>query len=324
MRILWTFSIAVAMTAGILDAAGPSLLPPLATSVAPPCSVRQGVRMTRSSLVEMGGVSVSLASQAVRDGKICSQSSALGVTVRDVSEQFELPDPSATAFAIQDISGNGSEILLTSSPVDASREGSAAEMAVVPVADGSMKWMAVSQLLQMTNCDGIFHPEGFFDSSRILIAVAPRMSAHERANCTDKVAFYLFEPNSHRVTPTDGGEISRLAHPVSGPLESCNTDPDLAGACYRTRGRLALKDTGDGMLLWTFGSNHYLSVEPELVPGALSAQISPDMRIYASMLVCPMVEEPHGTRAHVCIESASGFKADPITPKNERGAGGTR
>lgn len=272
----------------------------------------------RSSVVELGSVSASLSSQALREGKSCSQSSALGVTVRNVSEQFELPGDAGTSFAIQDIADDGSAILLTSSPVSDSKDGNAA-MAVVPVTEGSIKWIGLRELLQMAGCDAVIQPEGFLEPSRILLAVAPSMAPHPRANCIDKEVFYSFELNSHRVARFNESDFTRQARVVSGPLESCKTDPDLVGACYRERARLALNDSGDGFTLWPLGGQHYLSVEEEMVPAALLAQVSPEMRVYANMLVCPMLPEPRESRMRVCIDSADTFKPDPIVPKAGRG-----
>ncbi len=327
MRALLMFPMALALAAGVTDAADLSLLAPLATSDVPPCSIRRGVRATRSSLIELNNLSASISSQAVREGTACSQSSALGVTVQNVSEEFELPDPAASTFAIQDIAANGSAILLTAWPkVQNSQGGLSIQMAVVPVSDGSIKWTAVSQLLQFPDCDVTFQPQGFLDPQHVLIAVVPGNAPHEKAGCTDKVLFYSLESDGHRIQPYDGPGLNRMAHPSSGALESCKTDPDLAGGCYTARARLAVDDDDEGMSLWPVGGAHYLSVEQELIPQALSAQVSRSMRIYATMMICPMVAEPPTSRARACIESASGFKADPITPKSGKagGAVGTR
>ena len=312
-RLVW---LAFGLLSGVLKAAEPSLLMPLAQTIAPPCSKHSGVRSTRSDVVALAQVTASISAQATREGESCIQSAALWVTQKGVSQQFELPDAGAKNLAIWDVAPDASAVLLSSYQPGADDSW---QLAVVPLADGTVKWTPPGELLGFHNCGAELQPQGFLDPRHIVIAASPQKFAHALPDCVTKATLFSAETDRHQAKIIAPATISRLAAAISGSFQSCQSDPDVVGACYRTRARLALTKDGNGMTLWPVGSGHFLSVQEDMVPEELRAQVSADQRIYATMLICPISPERSGPH-RICIDSATDLKPDPINSRNLRSA----
>lgn len=309
----------IALLSSALMAAATSILPPLAHGSAVPCSIQPGIRATRSDLVQLGDVSVSISEQASREGAACIQSAALWVTKNGVSRQIELRKADTNSFFIVDIAPDSSAILLSS------REREAVRLAVIPLtADASqfsqtaLKWMSVSDWVGGKNCDNAFETQGFIDRKHIVFASAPDSPFSRR--CNSGADAYSVDVDTHRAKPLNFGGVNRAAKVLSGSVHSCKSDPDVVGACYTTRARLALagERNGEGMLLWPVGTDHLLAVDEDLIPADLRAEITPATRLYATMLICPMAGEHHSSRPLVCVESAADPRPEPISPRLTR------
>ena len=287
------------------QAAQPGLFAPLAISVSPPCSSRHGVRTVRSNLVQFKTVTASLTAQSSEDNSICNQSVALWVTQNETSQQIDLGGSSSTTFAIVDIAPDTSGILVASwaTSMDLMADRRAA-FAFISLIDGAVKWNALAKLVNEKDCSAGLVPQGFLDSKHFIVA----------ANCHSPANLYSVNLDSLSASPLAGSlTINRFAQVLSGPVRSCRTDPDVVGACYQTRARLAEGTDSTNKALWPVGSKHVLSVENSAIPTVLSSAVSPDTRVYATMTICPVTTDHPGSRRAVCIESASDLKTEAIS-----------
>jgi len=262
------------------------------------------VRAVRSDLVELGSVSASIGSQASREGHACVQSAALSVTQKDVTQQIELRDAAKTRFAIVDIAPDGSAILLTA------ERNRKVQMGVVSLASGALHWTSLAELIRTANCDAPIEAQGFLDVTHLVVAEAAAATGHRSVACPDNATFYSVEVESHRVKVLNSDGFTRQAKVVSGAIQTCKSDPDVVRGCYSSRARLAISPNGQGMQLWTFGSNRSLSVEYGMVPGGLSSRVTPETRMLATMVICPMAVAPRTGRQVVCVDSAVNIRPE--------------
>ena len=328
MQKVCLFWLALAVSGNLLKAAEPTILNPLAYGSAPPCAQKPGIRALRSEMVEYRDVTASISAQAAKEGNSCVQSAALWVTQKGVSQQFDLRDAAANRFAIVDVAPDSSAILLSSETLFRQpelgqpknrTELAKAQIGLISLGDGSSKWISVAAALGFRDCDATAEPQGFLDDRTVVIAVGLPRSGSGGAACVNKPAFYSVDIETRRAKLLAGYDgVSRQAKAVSGPLQSCKTDPDVAGACRTTRARLALSGKGDGMVVWTLGSAHYMAVEEQMVPEGLRSQVTPEMRVYATMVICPLTVPERRPRPYVCIDSAVDLKPDPVVAKNFR------
>ena len=296
-----------------------TLLPPLAYSNAPLCSKRPGVRAVRSDLVQMAGITASLSEQATRDQGICTRTAALWVNEGEVSQQFDLPDAASRSFAIQDIAPDASSILLSSTAAFPKPDDHhSSELAIIWLKDGIVKWSPAGKLLGLGQCDASFEPQGFLDPRHVAIVVVPPTGAHPHSSCPTEPETYSLDLATHTARISSEVSVRRLAQTVSGPVLSCKADPDVVAGCYTARARLEYAPGGQGLLVWPVGTRHNFSVEEGMLPGDLLSKISPSMRVYATMLICPLTVENPGPRAQICIDSASDFRPDPLTTRSTR------
>jgi hypothetical protein len=317
-KLCWLLA-AFAISVASVPAASQTLLPPLAHSNSPLCSKRPGVRAVRSDLVQMGSLTASLSEQATRDQGVCTQTAALWVNQNGVSQQFDLPDAATRSIAIQDIAPDASSILLSSATAIPTRgNDNSAELAIVSLKDGAVRWSPIATLLGLSKCDATFEPQGFLDATHINIIVMPPIGSHPHWSCGPEPISYSLDLTTRRARSSADVVVHRFARAVSGPVRSCQADPDVVAACYTTRARLELDPRGDGLLLWPVGARHNFSVEEGMLPSDLLSKISPSMRVYATMLICPLTMEYQSPRDHICIDSARDFRPDAIAPRSTR------
>jgi hypothetical protein len=262
----------------------------LASVSAPVCPAGAGVRSARSSAVQMNEVMVSVTIEVTRDQTGCSVRAALWVTQNGVSEQVDISDMPSKDVGIVDIDPDGSGVLLSFAGEDHSTKA-----AFVSFNDGAEKWIAPADL----PCDGGYLPVGFTAESNVVFAVGPP--------CGAKIQVFAV----NRATQTtnelaDTAALTRFARAVSDSEKSCGGAPEVIGACYTARARLAVTEGGDGFVLWPVGDKHVMAVASGMVPDDLRARVGPDKRVYATMVICPV----RGKRASACVESAQDFKTD--------------
>jgi hypothetical protein len=258
--------------------------------------------------VQLGDALVSLTAQSTREDGTCSASAALWITQSGVSQQVDLTDSGATTFAIVDIAPDGSGVLLS-----AASDDHLTKVALVSFADGNAKWLPLAEFLNAAQCRAQLQPQGFADNTRLVVALIPPPAQDAAAGCPSTIAFYSVNWLTHAVNPMlNALNLTRFASAVSGPAQSCKTDPDVIAACYTARARLAVAADGNGYLLWPVGGKHVMAVPEGMVPEDLSSKVSPAMRIYATMLICPVMSRMRTPRQVVCVDSATDLKADPI------------
>lgn len=302
-----------------LKAADPSSPAPAAFVTAPPCSRRPGVRAIRSDLIQFGAVTASLSAQAAREGQSCLQTAALWVTRKNISQQYELRDAAVNTFAILDIAPDSDNILLSSVPAAPNPDADhSAQFTVLSLPDGSLKWTPIADVLGLKNCAASFEPQGFIDATHVSIAARPVPSTLKHPSCTTKTLYFDYDLTTRAVKQSSTPAIRRFAQSVAGPIHSCKSDPDVIAACYTARARLAVSPKGDGMKIWPVGGTHLMSVDKGMLPGNLSSEVGPNMRVYATMVICPLTVERGGPSRYVCVDAATDFHPDPLHGKPTR------
>jgi hypothetical protein len=284
---------------------------PLARSSAVPCSQRNGIRAARSDLVQLGQLTASITSQAMRENGICIQTAALWLNQKDISQQVDLPDAASKTFAIVDIAPDGSSVLLSAAPLFPANHPY--QLAVVPLNAAAVKWISIADLVGFAHCDANLTPQGFLDLHHLIVAVAPQPTRRNSPSCQAIPAQYSVDLVTRRaeILP-DSTTLHRFARSVSGPVQSCKADPDVIGACYTARARLGLASNGSDLLLWRFGGDRYMGVEEGMIPTSLSSQLTPTTRILATMVICPIMPGRPDPKAYVCIDSAYSFRLETI------------
>jgi hypothetical protein len=302
----------------------PLLLQPLASISVPSCSLRAGTRATQSGLVEFGDFSASLGAQAVREKAACDQSAALWVTQKGVSQQIDLTRAAIGRLSIVDVAPDFSAILISTTSAQPDPEDRSTQVGVVSLADSSVQWTPVREMLSVGNCDASFRPQGFLDPKHIEIATLPHPSSHSFTNCSTKVAFYSIALDIPRVKLLNTTLVVRRATAMPPPERSCKDDPDVAGACYSTRARLSLDGPGPDLLLWPVGAVHYMEAEQAMIPSNLRLVISQGARIYATVTICPLMREHRGPRPYVCVGTATDLRPELKSVKKESAASSRR
>jgi hypothetical protein len=263
-------------------------LPPLASVSAPVCPAVAGVRSAQSGEVRMEQLMVSVMIQVTRDQAGCGTSVALWVTQNGVSQQIDISETAAQEIGIVDLDPAGSGVLLSFVAEDHSTKA-----ALVLFEDGSVNWFRPEQV----QCEAGLSPVGFTDESDIVFALGPP--------CAAKTKLFSVNATTHATKElAETVDLTRFAEAVSDEAQSCSE----AAACYTARARLAVTEGGSGFVLWPVGGKHVMTVADGMVPEDLKARVSPEMRVYATMLICPVRGKP----ASACVESAKDFKADPL------------
>jgi hypothetical protein len=301
----------VALSSVALAADGPGWL---ATRAAPPCSTNVGVRASRSELVQFGSISASISAQSTREetGE-CTQSVSLWMTGNGVSHQFELSGAAEYVFSIVDFAPDASSILLFREKAFAAPgEDTGPEAALLAFGDAGPKWQPVMQFAGWKPCAGFLEPQGFLSPRAILFKanppVAPSGGLHA---CVQQSRFVSLDVATRKLLLLPGSVVVRRNGRVAGgPLLSCQSDPDLAGACYRMRGRVSVADGSGGMRVWQVGTPKVMDLAEGMLPDELAEQVTPAMRVYANMLVCPVRGNGLKAPATVCIESAGDFRLE--------------
>ncbi len=110
-----------------------------------------------------------------------------------------------------------------------------------------------------------------------------------------------------RVTETE----TELAIAEAQDINSCKAHPQLSGACFEIRGRMAIYNGNPSLRIWPVGTRRLLGVlegesmkgYPNLPRGVLE-QLSPGKAMYADFTICPFTDDEPGVMRMVCVESA--------------------
>ncbi len=97
-----------------------------------------------------------------------------------------------------------------------------------------------------------------------------------------------------------------------GAAGSCATREDLAGPCFRMRGRAALYNGNPTVRIWRVGTRRLLGVsasrcEPpacEPLPAELRAALDWEHAVFADFTLCPLTPRRPGVMQMVCVAAA--------------------
>jgi len=94
---------------------------------------------------------------------------------------------------------------------------------------------------------------------------------------------------------------------------TCKSRKDLAGECFKVRGRLRAYTLNPQCRIWPVGTTHLLGVQD---PGALPSNIAcgEGFEVYADFLVCPLTATRQSGMQMVCVASAANLRASEVKP----------
>jgi hypothetical protein len=235
------------------------------------------------------------------------------MTGSGVSHQFDLSGAGAYVFSIVDFAPDASSILLFREKAFAAPgEDTGPEAALLAFGDAGPKWQPVMQFAGWKPCAGFLEPQGFLSPRAILFKASPPVAPSGVLHaCVQQSRFVSLDLATRKLTLLPASMVVRRNGRVAGgPLLSCQSDPDLAGACYRMRGRVSMSGDGAGMRVWQVGTPKVMELAEGMLPDELADQVTPAMRVYANMLVCPVHGSGGKAPPAVCIESAADFRLE--------------
>ena len=93
--------------------------------------------------------------------------------------------------------------------------------------------------------------------------------------------------------------------------EACKSRKDLAGECYKVRGRLRAYTSNPACRIWPVGTTHLLGVEdPDALPSNIAC--GEGFEVYADFLICPLTVPRQSGLQMVCVASASNLRASEV------------
>ena len=94
---------------------------------------------------------------------------------------------------------------------------------------------------------------------------------------------------------------------------SCKGRKDLAGECFKVRGRLRGYNSNPPCRIWPVGSTHLLAVENhQELPSNIAC--GEGFEVYADFLVCPLTAPRQNSMQMVCVASATNLRASEVKP----------
>jgi hypothetical protein len=112
-----------------------------------------------------------------------------------------------------------------------------------------------------------------------------------------------------RITQTET-ELAAIAE--AHYINSCKAQPQLSGACFEIRGRMAIYNGNPRLRIWPVGTKKLLALserrgtmnEDYNVPKELLEQLSFGKAMYADFTICPFTDDEPGVMRLACVESA--------------------
>jgi hypothetical protein len=138
------------------------------------------------------------------------------------------------------------------------------------------------------------------------------MSSPQRPNCVAQERLYAFDahwkPALLDGTAASIKRVGKKAHPAS---QACQSDPDLIGPCFTTRGRLTAWNGSPTFRIWRIGTKRMMGLTDRMFPSdqvvlpeSLDGQVDFDVEAYGDFVVCPITTDVPGKMQLVCVESA--------------------
>jgi hypothetical protein len=93
----------------------------------------------------------------------------------------------------------------------------------------------------------------------------------------------------------------------------CKGRKDLAGECFKVRGRLRGYSSNPPCRIWPVGTTHLLAVgnSNELPPNIACGE---GFEVYADFVVCPLTAARQNGMQTVCVASATNLRASEVKP----------
>lgn len=92
-------------------------------------------------------------------------------------------------------------------------------------------------------------------------------------------------------------------------LKPCREQPNLAGKCFRVRGRLSLYNGNPTIRLWRAGTKRMLGVSASYasegyssIPKEIEAKLNWENEVWGDFLVCPFTPQRPGEMQMMCID----------------------
>jgi hypothetical protein len=246
--------------------AGAQDFPSLASGGAPPCPEHIGLREYHSAVAQDGDVSASIVGVAKRDASGCRQSAEIHVDHNGETKSYVLPEADRQKFALIDFSPDSSKLFLAAvaDPAYPNEMFRYLQVTAMPVTGGEMHWQNVWDLLGWKDCDATVEPKGFTEDSKLVLWARPSvMSQPRRANCVSEARLF-----------PDAANIKRYGKRVRAASRTCQSDPDLVGACFTVHGRLSAFNGNPTFRIWRIGTKRYLGVSGEVLPDPLTGKVN--------------------------------------------------
>jgi hypothetical protein len=279
---------------------------PLASGGAPPCSNQNGDREFHSSVVQDGDVSALIVGIARRDASGCHKSIELRFESSHGMKSYPLPSD-AEEFELVDFSPDGTRVFV------ADEQSADVQIAAIPIATGEVHWQDISDLLAWKDCEATVDPQGFTTNGELVVSARPSVeSSPQRPNCVAQERLYAFDSHwKAAVLNADAASIKRVGKKAHPPSQACQSDPDLIGPCFTTRGRLSAWNGSPTFRIWRIGTRRIMGLTERLFPSdqvvlpeSLDGQMNFDVDAYGDFMVCPITSDVPGKMQLVCVESA--------------------
>ncbi len=94
---------------------------------------------------------------------------------------------------------------------------------------------------------------------------------------------------------------------------TCKSRKDLAGECFKVRGRLRAYSSNPPCRIWPVGSPHLLGVhDSDSLPSNIAC--GEGFEVYADFVVCPLTAPKQSGLQMVCVASAANLRASEVKP----------
>ena len=95
----------------------------------------------------------------------------------------------------------------------------------------------------------------------------------------------------------------------------CDTRKDVAGACFKVRGRLKAYGAYPACRIWPVGTDRLLGVaDAANLPSNVACGAG--FEVYADYFVCPLTPPKEHGMQMVCVATAGNIRANEIKPAN--------
>jgi hypothetical protein len=92
---------------------------------------------------------------------------------------------------------------------------------------------------------------------------------------------------------------------------TCKSRKDLAGECFKVRGRLRGYSANPPCRIWPVGTNYLLGIQdPDALPSNIAC--GEGFEVYADFVVCPLSAERKNGARMVCVATATNLRASEV------------